>query len=303
MHFTRRDFLASAAAMPLAAALPRTLRADMAIGTATLTTLSDGNLVLPADFMFGTMPKAEIDPLRAELGLTGDQLMPECNLTLYRDGTNTVLFDVGSGPDFMPSAGTIVDSLDAIGLAPEDITHVLFTHAHPDHIWGLLDDFDDPLFYEATYMMGRTEWDYWWNPETVNTIGEARTVFAVGAKRRMEAIEDNITLIDDGQEVLPGIAAIASHGHTPGHMSFEVRAGSEAALVLGDAIGNHHVALRKPDWISGSDQDGDMGVQTRKMLLDRITSEKMAVAGFHLPDGGLGRIDAAADGYQFVAEA
>ena len=78
---------------------------------------------------------------------------------------------------------------------------MVFTHAHPDHIWGLLDEFDDPLFTEATYMMGRDEWDYWWNPETVNTIGEARAAFAVGAKRRMEAIEDAVELFDADQEI------------------------------------------------------------------------------------------------------
>ena len=99
---------------------------------------------------------------------------------------------------------------------------------------------------QATYMMGRAEWDYWWNPETVDTIGAARAPFAVGAKRRMEAIEDAVEFFDDGDEVLPGIAAIASYGHTPGHMAFEVRAGDDAALIVGDAIGNHHAAFAAP---------------------------------------------------------
>ena len=168
-----------------------------------------------------------------------DRLEPECNHAIYRDGTNTVLFDVGSGPDFMPSAGKLTAGLDAAGLTPEDVTHVVFTHAHPDHIWGLLDEFDDPLFYDSTYMMGRAEWDYWWNPETVNTIGDERAALTVGAKRRMEIIEDQVELFDDGQEILPGIMAMASYGHTPGHMAFELRSGSDAALVVGDAIGNH----------------------------------------------------------------
>ena len=104
-------------------------------------------------------------------GLSTDQLTPPCNVTLYRDGTNTVLFDVGSGPDFMPSAGKITEAMDAIGLAPEEVTHVIFTHAHPDHIWGLLDEFDEPLFYEAAYHIGRQEWEYWTDPATVDTIG------------------------------------------------------------------------------------------------------------------------------------
>lgn len=300
MGLTRRAFINCAAAAPLACALPNAATADLALGSAILTTVSDGNLVLPGRFIFDTMPKDELAPILSEYGVSADQLSPECNLALYRDGTNTVLFDVGSGPDFMPSAGTIVDSLDALELAPEDVTHVIFTHAHPDHIWGLLDEFDDPLFYEATYLMGRREWDYWWNPETVNTIGEARAAFAVGAKRRMEIIEDAVVLFDDGEEVLPGVAAVASTGHTPGHMAFEVRQGSEAALIVGDAIGNHHVAFRKPDWKSGSDQDPDMAISTRKMLFDRLTTEKMPLIGFHLPNGGMGRVDTDGDGFRFV---
>lgn len=300
MGFSRRSFLKGAAAAPVFGSLPHLTSAELSLGNATLTTVSDGSLMLPGDFIFAPMPQEELAPILMEFGLSNDRLTPECNLALYRDGTNTVLFDVGSGPDFMPTAGTIQDSLDAIGLTPDDVTHVVFTHAHPDHIWGLLDDFDDPLFYDATYMMGRSEWDYWWNPETVDTIGEARAAFAVGAKRRMEAIEDAVVLFDDGEEILPGIAALSTPGHTPGHMAFEVRNGSNAALIVGDAIGNHHVAFRKPAWESGSDQDAALAVTTRAMLFDRLTAEDMAVIGFHLPDGGMGRVTTEGDGYRFV---
>lgn len=107
--------------------------------------------------------------------------------------------------------------------------------------------------------------------------------------------------ITDGEEVLPGVAAVASYGHTPGHLAFEVRQGNEAVLVGGDAIGNHHIALARPDWQSGSDQDPEQGVATRKALLDKLATEQMPILGFHLPGGGLGRIEKAADGYRFIA--
>lgn len=301
MRLSRRSFLQSAAAAPLFATLPQIATSELSLGTATLTTVSDGSLQLPGSFLFEPMPKDELAPILKEYDISAERLFPECNLALYRDGTNTVLFDVGSGPDFMPSAGSIVESLDALGMTPEDISHVVFTHAHPDHIWGLLDEFDDPLFYDATYMMGRAEWDYWWDPETVNTIGEARAAFAVGAKRRMEAIEDSVQLFDNGDEILPGISAISTPGHTPGHMAFEVRQGSNAALVVGDAIGNHHVAFRKPLWESGSDQDAPTAVTTRKILFDRLTSEDLSVIGFHLPNGGVGKVDRDGDGFRFIS--
>lgn len=301
MAFTRRSILKGLATAPLLASVPRFVRADLNLGAGTLTTVSDGYLTLPGSFIFAPMPTDELAPILADYGISGDQLTPECNVSLYRDGTNTVLFDVGSGQDFMPTAGTVLDSLAALGLSADDITHVVFTHAHPDHIWGLLDDFDDPMFSQATYMMGRAEWDYWWNPETVNTIGTARAAFAAGAKRRMQAIEDAVAFFDDGQEILPGIAAVSSPGHTPGHMSFEVRPGNRSAMIIGDAIGNHHVAFRKPMWDSGSDQDAPMAAATRKALFDRLVHDQMDLIGFHLPGGGIGRAEAdGAGGYRFV---
>lgn len=300
MEFTRRKFVKAAVVAPFAATLPTFSSAQIDLGTASLTTVSDGSLVLPAEFIFEPMPKDELAAIRAEFDLAADRLTPECNLALYRDGTNTVLFDVGSGPDFMPTAGQIETGLDAVGLTVDDVTHVVFTHAHPDHIWGLLDDFDDPLFYDATYMMGQAEWDYWWNPETVNTIGDARAAFAVGAKRRMEAIQDQVVLFGDGAEILPGVAAVSSPGHTPGHMAFEVRNGSNSALVVGDAIGNHHVAFKHPEWESGSDQIADQAVKSRNILFDRLVTEQMPIVGFHLPEGGMGRVEKIGDGFRLV---
>jgi glyoxylase-like metal-dependent hydrolase (beta-lactamase superfamily II) len=300
MVLSRRQFVQGTVALPLAISTGRVATAELTLGSATVTTVSDGNLVLPGSFVFERMPKDELVAILSDYGLSSESLMPECNLALYRDGQNTVLFDVGSGPDFMPTAGSVVDSLDAVGVAPEDITHVVFTHAHPDHIWGLLDEFDEPLFDNATYMMGRAEWDYWWNPNTVNTIGEARAAFAVGARRRMEAIQDAVQLFNDGQEILPGISAVSTSGHTPGHMAFEVRQGSDVALVVGDAIGNHHVAFRKPHWESGSDQDPTKAAETRKALFDRLVHEQMPLIGFHLPNGGIGRVERYSDGYLFV---
>ena len=302
MRSTRRTFIAGVAATPLAAALPAWRVEARELGSGTLVTVSDGSLVLPRGFLFDPLPQDELQEVLDGFDI-GEQLTPECNLTLYRDGTNTVLFDAGSGPDFMPTAGRLQDSLAAAGLEPSDISHVVFTHAHPDHIWGTLDDFGDPLFSNATHLIGQAEWDYWWDPQTVETIGADRQTFAVGAKNRLEALEDRFERFADGDEVLPGIAAVASHGHTPGHTSFEVRNGSDRLLVVGDAIGNHHVAFRRPEWPSGSDQNPEAGIEARLRLFDRITADDLPIVGFHLPNGGMGRVEREGEAYRFVQDA
>jgi len=206
---------------------------------------------------------------------------------------------VGSGPDFQPSAGKLAEALSALDLTFEDVTHVLFTHGHPDHLWGLLDDFDEPLFANAQHMIGQVEHDYWTDPETATTIGEARASFAAGASRRLAVIADSIRLLADGEEVLPGVTARLTPGHTPGHLAFEI-AGPAPAMVLGDCIGNHHIAFERPDWASLSDQDPELAATTRSTLLDRLASDGHSIIGFHLPEGGIGRVERTETAYRFV---
>ncbi len=299
MTLTRRHFLATAGA---AAALPQRLwaRTTLDLGGTTVETLSDGHLVLPARFLLADRPVEDATDILARHDVGPDQYQAPCNLTLYRDGTNTVLFDAGSGADFMASAGRLTEALDAIGLDPSEVTHVVFTHAHPDHIWGVLDDFGDPLFSEATHLIGQAEFDYWTDPGTVDSIGEARAAFAVGAQRRIEAISDRLETFADDSEILPGIAAFATPGHTPGHMSFELRKSGISALVVGDAIVNHHIAFERPGWHAGSDQDPELAASTRTALLDRLAGEQMPLIGFHLPQGGFGRAERQGDAFRFV---
>lgn len=303
MTLNRRQFTATGAAALATAFTPfRAAMAQTAIGDMTVTSLSDGTLTLPASMMFEPLDQAALAPLVAKYEL-GDVLTPPCNVTLLQTGDRTVLFDVGSGPEFMSSAGFLLDALDAADVYPEDVTDIVFTHGHPDHIWGLVDDFDDLLFPDATYMMGQTEWDYWTDPQTVDTIDAGRTTFAVGAARRLARIEDRVTFFNDGEEILPGVAARATFGHTPGHMAFEVRSGGNGLMILGDCIGNDHIAFARPEWPSGSDQDQDMGIATRTALMDQLASEQMQVLGFHLRGNGIGRVEKAETGYRFVQDA
>lgn len=301
-NMTRRACLAMTAAavfMPKAGFTAQRL----AMGDAELITLSDGNLTLPAEFIFGPAPQEPLSALAAEMGIDPTApLTPPCNVTLLRNGDRNILFDAGAGPSFQASAGRLADALGAEGLSPDDITDVIFTHAHPDHLWGVLDDFDEPLFLNAAYKMGRTERDYWMDPDTVQTIGEARASFAAGASRRLETLEGMLDTFDDGEEVVPGVVAVSTAGHTPGHMSFAVSSGDKTVMVIGDAVGNDHIAMARPDWPSGADQDLETGAATRSRLLDQLATDGLMAVGFHMGGGGLGRVERSGDGYRFVTE-
>ncbi len=303
MDVSRRTVLAGMGSLALSATAPRAFALDeLSLGPKTIRSVFDGSLTIPGNMYFDGLAASEVEAVLDGFQMKRDMVSPPCNLTLLQQGNDTILFDAGSGPGFMDSAGHMLDALDALVISGEDITHVVFTHAHPDHLWGVLDDFDDLVFANAKHMIGRAEWDYWRDPNTVDNIGQDRAAFAVGAVRRLDAIEDQITLFDDGDEILSGVLAFGTPGHTPGHMSFEVREGAGSVFVTGDAIGNHHVAFARPSWRSAMDQDGDIAAGTRVRLLDKLSTEKTPILGFHLPNGGLGRVEATGDGYQFVEE-
>lgn len=303
MRISRRSLLTGAAGGIAAAALPRATWAatGLTLGEMEVLTLSDGFLTQPADFIFGPMPQAELVPYLAGLGIDRQApLTPPCTLTLVRHEGRVVLFDAGSGTGFMPSAGDLPDALAAAGVDPSEVTHVVFTHGHADHLWGVLDDFDEPFFTNAQHMMGRAEFDYWMDPETVNTAAPERVTMAVGAARRLEVLAPAMTFFEDGQEILPGIAARATFGHSPGHMSFELAQGANSLMVVGDALLNAHTAFAHPDWEFGADADGAGAAAARVSLLDQMAQAQMMMIGFHLPGTGLGHVERAEGAYRFV---
>lgn len=298
MKLTRRIFLGAASA---AAFLPVRgyAAAQIELGGVVITSVSDGHLSLPPAFALSGLSPEEIADLSARHNLPGDLHQPPCNLTLLRHGERLVLFDAGAGPDFMGSAGKITQSLAAIGIGPDEITDLVITHAHPDHIWGLLDEFDEPVFPNARVAMGAAEFGYWTDRETASTIGAERESFAAGAMRRLTPFANNIKLLEDGEELMPGLRARLTPGHTPGHMSYEIITPEGQLWVIGDAIGNGHIALERPEFESGSDQNPPLGAQTRSALLSRLAASGDAVIGYHLPGSGLGRIRAEGAAFRF----
>jgi glyoxylase-like metal-dependent hydrolase (beta-lactamase superfamily II) len=309
---TRRDILAMAAAAP-ALTLPAVARAELGapatrnpshfaftLGEARLTVISDGSLQLPANGLGVNADPAEVRSFLERHFLSPETNYAHTNHLLIELGDATVLVDVGSGNRFLDTAGRLMANLDTAGIDPGAITHVVITHAHPDHLWGIRDDFDEAILPQAAFFLGRTEHDFWMQDGLATSVAPDMQQFVVGAQNSITAEGAEWQLTGDGTEIAPGIRVIDTPGHTPGHQSLVIESGGEQLLVTGDAMSHAYMSFARPDWYNGFDMDGDQTVTTRRRLLDMAATDRMAVLGYHFPFPGVGHVMKDGDAYRFV---
>jgi glyoxylase-like metal-dependent hydrolase (beta-lactamase superfamily II) len=262
----------------------------MMVGDVRIRVFSDGNRTLPLGFLYSAVPEDELAALFAEAGVPVPDPMPTPNnVTLIESGSRLVLVDAGSGPNFDPATGLLEQALADEGFDPGAITDVVFTHGHPDHFWGALDDFEEePRFPNARLLMAEAEIAYW-RDLTSTGPEDFRTGFALGANRTIDTLGDRLEAVPLG-EFAPGIRLEATPGHTPGHLSVLVESAGAAALVLGDALTNPLISFRRPDWPMNTDADPAAGAATRSRLLDMLSADQIPLVGFHLPYPGVGTV-------------
>jgi glyoxylase-like metal-dependent hydrolase (beta-lactamase superfamily II) len=257
---------------------------------------------MPVAFQLPRTSGSEVDALFKAGGVeTPRQLAAPTNVTLVKTGDELVLIDAGSGSTFQATAGKLADNMEAAGIDREAITKVVFTHAHADHLWGVIDDFDDSeRFPNASCVISKDEWDFWTHPDALSRMPDALQGMARGTQRILKRIEGKIERRNSGDTLAPGLTYLDTRGHTPGHMAILVESNNERLLIGGDALTHSIVSFARPDWPWGSDFDQEVGVGTRRRLLDQLAGERLPLIGFHLPWPGRGYVERNSGAYRFV---
>lgn len=270
------------------------------LGAAKVTIVSDGHLGLGTAGVAVNASEAEVEEFLKSHRLSTTDNYSHTNHMVIEIGDAVVLVDVGSGDRFLPTAGRLMDNLSAAGIEHSSITHVIITHAHPDHIWGIRDDFDEPIFPDAQYFIGAGEYDWWMQDGLANSVPVAMQQFVVGAVNSLNAEGLEWTMLSDGQEIVPGVRVISTPGHTLNHMSIAIESDGKQMIALGDAMTHAYVSMERPDWFAGFDMDGAMASATRVKLLDMLASDEITVLGYHFPFPGVGHVMRMGDAYRFV---
>ncbi|WP_332659382.1 MBL fold metallo-hydrolase [Brevundimonas sp.] len=278
-----------------AATTPATVQSPDAhafrIGALEAVALRDGEIVLPN--AANESPWSDTAGARTVLtgaGQPGDAIHLSVQPLLVRDGERVVLIDTGAGGR-MGTQNKLVGSLRAAGVDPTTVTDVLISHAHGDHVGGLVGADGSLTFPNAAVRISEPEWEYM-------KAGAAKA----GEAALLAAVTPKVQPFAPGARVTPSIRAVALAGHTPGHSGYEIVSGSERLLYLGDAMHSSVISVQRPDWVNGWDTDGAAGVATRQGLLERGAAGSQRIYGVHFPFPGLGRFQRKDDGFVWVPE-
>lgn len=268
-------------------------------GEFDVTVLSDGPITLPGEIFAPEAAAEERASVIERLGGADNSAHAQSNIPLIVSGREIILIDVGAGSRFQPSEGQLEANLRRVGVDPDEVTIVVLSHAHPDHIWGVTREDGSLRFKNARHFIGRREWDFWTGPEADALPAEAQP-FVEGARHELNALSYRIVLIENGDEIVPGLGAIATPGHTAGHLSF-ILDGERPLIVTVDAIANEFVSFEHPDWSFGFDMDRDAARESRRRLLERALSDEAKLLGFHWSYPGVGTIARQGEAYRFTA--
>ena len=321
MELTRRHAMAGAAALAATPLLP-TISAKAAapaadkqapsfyrykIGDAQVNVISDGvnNFALPETFVLNAK-KDDVNAALEKAFMPKDKMSIQFAPLVINTGGKLVVVDTGNGPAAFASSkgnvGQFASNMAAAGLDAKAVDIVVISHFHGDHINGLLTADNVLAFPNAEVLVPAAEWKYFMDDGEMSRAPEGRmqTVFK-NARRVLEAgLKKKATPYEWGKEVAPGLLAVESIGHTPGHTSYVLSSGSDKVFIQSDVTNHPALFVVNPTWRALFDQDPAQAETTRRKVYDMLVAEKMRVQGFHYPFPGLGNIVKEGSGYRLV---
>lgn len=254
------------------------------LGNMQVTTLLSGTAPNddPKRIFASEVPQSEFSAVSAENFLRTDFLQFYYTPTLVRTGDATILFDTGL------SAESLAGPLAEAGVRADDITHVVITHMHPDHIGGMTRE-DGALAYpNADHLTGAIEFDT--NSHGKNAVFEAK----------VRPFAERFRFLNDGDNVAPGVSATAAFGHTAGHMIYRLESGGQQLLLVADLVGHYVWSFANPDWTMLYDADKAQANATRRKVLGKLATDKIPMIGYHMPFPAAGYVETRDAGFRFV---
>jgi glyoxylase-like metal-dependent hydrolase (beta-lactamase superfamily II) len=264
--------------------------------------VTDGTFQYPIGWLFSNVPAVEVEGALRERQLPASHVESPYTCLLLTTGKHKVLIDTGAG-SLAPTTGDLLKNLSGLGVAPTEITDVVLTHGHPDHIGGTLDASGQPAFPNARYFMSRTEWGFWNDPSVLHDAAmdpHMKQMLVGCAQKNLPPLKNRIELLEGEKEIVPGILAIPAPGHTPGHIGLVISSLNEQLLHMSDAVLNP-LHVENPGWRSFFDMDEEQATTTRRVLLDRAAADRVSVLAYHFPFPGMGRVESKGHAWKWEA--
>lgn len=262
------------------------------VGKIACTVLLDGANVIGKDGILKRFPNASETEYRqafADIGLSLDEAVSCFNILVAHIGGETVLVDTGLANK--PNGGYLPESMALAGIDPAVITLVVITHSHGDHVLGLVTADHEPTFPNARYVISKTEMAVWRRRVEEGAADQRAIIDMLDAK--------GVRLIDEDEQIVPGLTAVPIPGHTPGQIALILESDNERLIHLADLL-HSPMQFAHPEWSPSFDADPGLSAETRRHTLGRAADEDMMVIFYHLPFPGLGRVSRVGTGFAWT---